>query len=217
LHKGKTRAKVIRKRLALVFLKVLKNGAAKKEYIPKMKSVKKMKSKWLIPTILVVFLVAFVTKTQIHTAKAAVTRNITQYGSYSQGWGFTASNITSPGPRIVVEQGDTVNLTLINNDGGIYAAAHRFFVSYTNTSSPGTGDPQSTDIPGSGTVNYQFTATNTIGTYTYYCVYHPTVMWGYFQVVATGTIPEFQPLMLLSVFVASVAVAALVYRRKRRI
>jgi FtsP/CotA-like multicopper oxidase with cupredoxin domain len=178
-----------------------------------MKSVKKMKAKWLLATILVVFLAAFVTTTQIHSAKGATTRYLTLYGSYTQGWGFTASNITSPGPTIVVEQGDIVNLTLINNDVSYYT--HRFFVSYTSLSSPSSGDPQSPDI--TTTVNYQFTATNTIGTYTYHCYYHPTLMLGYFQVVATGTIPEFQPLMLLSVLLASAAVAALVYRRKRQI
>jgi hypothetical protein len=111
----------------------------------------------------------------------------------------------------VVEQGDNVNLTLISNDG----INHRFFVSYTNSSSPSSGDPESQDF--SSTVNYQFVGTNTTGTYEYRCVYHPGVMWGYFQVVPTGTIPEFQPLILLSLLVASTAVAALVLRRKRQI
>lgn len=176
-----------------------------------MRSVKEMKTKWLLATTLVIFLATFVTTTQIHSAKAATTRNFTLYGSYSQGWGFKASNITSPGPTIVVEQGDTVNLTLISNDG----ITHRFFVSYTNTSSPSSGDPESSDF--SGTTTYPFVASSTTGTFTYYCVHHPDTMWGYFQVVPTGTIPEFQPLMMLLLLVASSAVAALVYRRKRRI
>jgi hypothetical protein len=168
-----------------------------------------MKVKWLLATIFVVFFVTVVT-TQVHNARAATTRSFTLYGSYADGWGPTAATISSPGPPIVVEQGDTVNLTLISNDG----VNHRFFVSYTNASSPGSGDPQSSDF--AGTLNYQFVASSTAGTYTYRCYYHPTVMWGYFQVVPTGTIPEFQPLIMLSLFVASTAVAALVYRRRRQ-
>jgi FtsP/CotA-like multicopper oxidase with cupredoxin domain len=216
MHKRKTRAKVISKRPAPVFLKVLKKqaGQQKKEYIPKMENVKKMKTRWLLATILVVFLAAVLTTTQIHSAMGATTRNFTLYGSYNQGWGFNASGITSPGPKIVVEQGDTVNLTLINNDG-IYANPHRFFVRYTNASSANSTEPQSSDF--TTTVSYQFVATNTVGTYTYGCYYHYSMMNGYFQVVATGTIPEFQPLIMLSVLVASAAVAALVYRRKRQI
>lgn len=169
-----------------------------------------MSAKRALTTILVVFLVAVAT-TQIHDARAATTRNFTLYGSYSQGWGFTATSISSPGPTIVIEQGDTVNLTLFSHDGFI----HRFFVSYTNASSPNTGDPQSSDF--SDTVNFQFVATNTTGTYTYHCSHHPDQMWGYFQVVPTGAIPEFQPLIMLSLlFVASTAAAALAYKRKRQ-
>jgi FtsP/CotA-like multicopper oxidase with cupredoxin domain len=176
-----------------------------------MKVVKKMKAKWPLATILVVFLVAVVSTTQIHSAKGATTRNFTLYGAYTSGWGFTAATITSPGPTIMVEQGDTVNLTLISNDG----FTHRFFVSYTNTTSPTTGDPESADF--SGSVNLTFVASNAIGTYEYRCAIHFQVMWGYFKVVPTGTIPEFQPLIMLSVLIASSAVAALVYRRKRQI
>jgi len=177
-----------------------------------MRIVKNMKTKWLLVTTLVVFLAAFVATTQIHGAKAATTRSFTLYGAYLEGWGFTSTSISSPGPTIVVEQGDTINLTLISNDVGI---THRFFVSYTNSSSPSSGEPESQDF--SGTLSYQFAATNTTGTYTYRCAHHPDVMYGYFQVVPTGTIPEFQPLIMLSLLVASTAVAALVYKRRRQI
>jgi FtsP/CotA-like multicopper oxidase with cupredoxin domain len=172
--------------------------------------VENMKAKWLLAITLAVFLAASAAATQIQGARAATTRNFTLYGNYRDGWGFTASNITSPGPMIRVEQGDTVNLTLINEDG---IATHRFFVSYTNSSSPSSGDPESSDF--SGTTTYQFVATSTVGTYTYYCAHHPNPMHGIFQVVPTGTIPEFEPLMLLSLLVASTALAALVFRRKR--
>lgn len=174
-----------------------------------MESVKRMNVKWLFVAVLAVLFVAVVT-TQIHDTKAATTRNFTLYGSYTQGWGSTATSISSPGPTIAVEQGDTVNLTLISNDG----FTHRFFVSYTNNSSPNPGDPQSPDF--SSTANYSFSASNTVGTYQYHCYYHAAVMWGYFQVVPTGTIPEFQPLIMLSLLVVSTTVAALAYKRKQQ-
>jgi plastocyanin len=170
-----------------------------------------VKIKWFFATVLTIFFVAFVT-TQVLKAGAATTRNFTLYGSYVQGgWGLTSNNITSPGPTIVVEQGDTVNLTLISND----QVPHHFFVSYTNATTIGTGDPQSPDF--SGTVYYSFNATNAVGTYTYRCYYHPTMMWGYFRVVPTGTIPEFQPLAILSLSIVGIGIATLARKRRRQI
>lgn len=214
MQERRTRAKVISKLHALVFWKssAKTSLAGKNEFIPKRRSVNDMKTKWLLATIMVLFLAAFVATTQIHGAKAATTRSFTLYGNYLHGWGFNATSISSPGPTIVVEQGDTVNLTLISNDG----ITHRFFVSYTNASSANSTEPQSSDF--SNTLNYEFVATNTVGTYTYGCYYHYSFgMYGYFQVVPTGTIPEFQPLIMLSVLVASTVVVALVYRRRRQI
>jgi FtsP/CotA-like multicopper oxidase with cupredoxin domain len=176
------------------------------------RSVENIKVKLLLAIMLAVFLAVPVATTLIHSANAATTRSFTLYGGYLQGWGFTSSSITSPGPTIVVEQGDSVNLTLINNDGD--GVVHRFFVSYSNSSSPSSGDPESPDF--SGTINFQFVASSTVGTYTYYCFHHPNVMYGTFKVVLTGTIPEFQPLMLLLIaLIASTAVVAFAYRRKR--
>jgi FtsP/CotA-like multicopper oxidase with cupredoxin domain len=160
---------------------------------------------------IIVLLLAAVAAAQVFTVKAATTRNFTLYGAYASGWGFTATTITSPGPTIMVEQGDTVNLTLISNDG----FTHRFFVSYTNATSPTTGDPES---PGfSGSVNFTFVPSNAIGTYKYRCAIHYDVMWGYFKVVSTGTIPEFQPLIMLSLLVAGTIVAVLIHKRKPKI
>lgn len=168
-----------------------------------------MKINLFFATVLTIFFVALVT-TQVLNAGAATTRNFTLYGSYQGGWGFTSSNITSPGPTIVVEQGDTVNLTLISNDQGV---THRFFVSYANDTTPGTGDPQSTDF--SGTMNYSFNTTDTVGTYTYRCYYHPTLMWGYFRVVPSGSIPEFQPLAMLLLSIVAIGIATLARKRRR--
>jgi plastocyanin len=168
-----------------------------------------MKAKWLLAMILAVFLATSVAATQIHGTRAATTRVFTLYGGSLLGWGFTPSTISIPGPTIQVEQGDTVNLTLISYDG----VTHRFLLSYKNSSTPSSGDALSPDF--SNTINFTFVATSTVGTYTYYCTLHPMVMYGTFQVVPTGTIPEFEPLMLLPLLIAGTAVAALVRRRKR--
>lgn len=168
----------------------------------------KMSLKWLLAAILVSFL-ATTGMAAIHVAKAATVRNFTLYGSYVQGgWGFNETIISSPGPMIIVEQGDTVNLTLVSKDG----SRHRFFVSYTNASLLNTGDPASVDF--TDTVNYEFVATATVGTYTYRCSYHPAMMWGYFKVVITGGIPEFSTIALLSLFVVGTTSVALVLKRK---
>jgi heme/copper-type cytochrome/quinol oxidase subunit 2 len=173
--------------------------------------VEALKTKLFFAAVLIIFFVALVT-TQVLRASAVTTRNFTLYGSYVQGgWGFTSNNITSPGPMIVVEQGDTVNLTLTSNDG----YTHHFFVSYANATTPGTGDPQSQDF--SGMVNYSYNATNAVGTYTYRCYYHPNLMWGYFRVVPTGSIPEFQPLAILSLSIVGIGIATLARRRRRQI
>jgi FtsP/CotA-like multicopper oxidase with cupredoxin domain len=175
-----------------------------------MKSVKRMKIRRFIQSALIILFIA-VFMTQTLEAKATTSRSFALFGHYTQGWGFSSTSITSPGPTIVVEQGDTVNLTLTSSDG----ITHRFFVSYTNASTPAPGDPQSPDFS-SSTINYQFNASSTVGTYTYRCFYHPGTMWGYFQVVPAGTIPEFQLLIMLTLLIAATAVFASVRKRKRR-
>jgi hypothetical protein len=166
-----------------------------------------MGSELLFAVMLAIFSVGVAT-TQIRGVKGATTRSFTLYGSIVGGWGFTAGSISSLGPTIEVEQGDTVNLTLISQD-----VVHRFFVSYTNVSSPSVGDPQSPDF--SGTINFQFVASDTVGTYKYYCFFHPLTMWGYFRVFPTGGIPEFQPSVMLSLLVIGTLAIALTHKRKQ--
>jgi len=168
-----------------------------------------MNAKWIFIAIAAILL-ATAAFTQVHETEAATTRNFTLYGAAEQGWGFTSTSISSPGPTITVEQDDTVNLTLISHDG----VTHQFFVSYTNSSSPSSGDPESAAF--SGTTTYQFVATNTTGTYTYRCAFHPIMMYGYFEVVQTGTIPEFQPLAMLMLLILSMSIVALVRRKTRQ-
>ncbi len=149
---------------------------------------------------------------QVLKAQAATVRNFTLYGSYVSGWGFSASNITSPGPVIVVDLNDVVNLTLINVDTGYYAASHRFLLSYENSSTQHSGDVVSSDIGPGQTVVLTFTA-NVSGTFTYYCVFHPSPMYGTF--IVTPAVPEFQPLIMLSILAACTMTVALAFRRRR--
>ena len=157
-----------------------------------------------------IILLAIAILMQVRDTQAATTRYFTLYGDATEGWGFTSTNITSPGPTITVEKGDTVNMTLISYDG----LPHQFFVSYTNSSSPVSGDPESAVF--SGTTNFEFVATNTTGTYTYRCAIHPSVMYGYFKVVPASGIPEFQPLAMLMLLLLSTSIVAVLSRRKRQ-
>jgi FtsP/CotA-like multicopper oxidase with cupredoxin domain len=135
--------------------------------------------------------------------RAATVRSFYLTGDHLKGW-----NDTIPGPTIIVEQGDTVNLTLTSAD-----VTHRFFLSYHNSSTPQAGDPQSPDF--TATIVYSFTATNTPRTYTYYCYYHPSVMHGLFKVVATGSIPEFPAAIVAPLFIALTLLAVALLKRKR--
>jgi FtsP/CotA-like multicopper oxidase with cupredoxin domain len=168
-----------------------------------------MNAKWAFIAIAAILLATAVFM-QAQNTEAATTRNFTLYGAAAQGWGFTNTSITSPGPTITVEKGDTVNLTLISYDG----VDHQFFVSYTNSSSPSSSDPES--VVFSGTTIFTFVATNTTGTYTYRCYFHPSVMYGYFTVVQTGAIPEFQPFAMLTFLFLGTGIVALVRRKTRQ-
>jgi plastocyanin len=143
---------------------------------------------------------------RIQVAKAAVTVNVTLYGSASVGWGFTATSITSPGPTIAINQYDILNLTLYSQDG----APHRFFVDYNNNSALDAGENASNTFYTS-TV-FQFNATIS-GNFTYRCSVHPAVMYG--KLTVMQAVPEFSPFLILPLFVAATMVAAIAYRTKR--
>lgn len=106
-------------------------------------------------------------------------RSFTLYGNAIAGWGFTSGTATSPGPVINVDQGDLVNLTLISQDSGI---PHNFYVDYNNDNTPDLGEPTSPTFTSSTT--YQFTA-DTNGSFTYFCQYHQSTMFGTFTVNAS--------------------------------
>jgi len=133
---------------------------------------------------------------------SATTWNLTLYGSYTKGWGFTPDSMASPGPSISVNEGDIVNLTLISQDNGI---AHQFYVDYNGNHMLDVGEPASGYF--TTTVTLQFTASIN-GTFTYYCSVHPDVMYGGFTVV-----PEFSPVVVLTVFMIATLLVAVALRK----
>ena len=108
--------------------------------------------------------------------------NVNLFGSAVEGWGFTADNITSPGPTITVNQGDLVSLTLTSQDGFM----HNFFVDYDGDTTPNPGEPKSADF--TTTIDYAFTP-STVGGFIYYCQYHKITMHGAFTVNTHTIIP----------------------------
>ena len=130
----------------------------------------------------------------VKKVRAATMRGFTLSANAATGW-----NGSQPGPTILVEQGDTVNLVLVSDD----AFTHRFFLSYHNSSTAQAGDPQSPDLNSvNSPLDYSFTATTTVATYTYYCVFHFTSMFGAFKVVPTGSIPEVPATVVAPLFMA---------------
>ncbi|TMI22352.1 hypothetical protein E6H31_02635 [Candidatus Bathyarchaeota archaeon] len=101
----------------------------------------------------------------------AMARSIILVGNYLYGW-------NSSNPSITVYRGDSISLTLSSGDG----YTHQFVV---DVDKDGKGNPTcppdkcSPLFPPSAT--YPFTADFT-GSYTYYCTYHPTTMFGLFTV-----------------------------------
>jgi FtsP/CotA-like multicopper oxidase with cupredoxin domain len=162
--------------------------------------------------LLLVF-IAVVGAAQVCGARTSAVRNVSLYGSLSSGWGFTADNITSPGPTIVVALNDVVNLTITNVDAPSTYAYHRFLLSYENSSTPQAGDPLSDLIDPGQTVILTFTA-NVSGTFTYYCTHHPTPMYGTF--IVTVVVPEFQPVVFFAVLVLCTVAVGLVYKKRYR-
>lgn len=135
----------------------------------------------------------------------------TLYGSVlnSAGWGFNATNISAPGPTLVIEAGTPVNFTLISADD----VTHTFFIDYNNNSARDPNEPGSQDFGGQGypiMINYTL-ETNITGTYTYRCGIHPTQMWGMIIIVGKGTgIQEGYPIGLIPGIMLVVIVGVLI-------
>ncbi len=168
-----------------------------------------MKARSLFVLLLTLLVVTFAVASEVQGVHAAV-QDFHLYGSYVSGWGFSSSSMTSPGPTITVNEGDVVNLTLTNEDS-VYASPHQFLLSYHNSSTLQSGDVESPQFAPGETIIFSFTA-NVSGTFTYYCVFHPSVMYGTF--IVTSAIPEFPSLIVLAGFMVVAVVAVALYSGK---
>lgn len=121
----------------------------------------------------------------------AAPTHYTLYGSVTGhvGWGLNATNISAPGPTLVIEAGSNVTLTLYSADNVSGGVAHSWFLDYNNDSTPNSGEPTSPTFGGSANqnpVNYSFVATRT-GTFVYRCGIHPGQMWGMIVVIGKAS------------------------------
>ena len=110
---------------------------------------------------------------------SGATISLTLYTN-TNGWGWGSANITSPGPTITVNEGDTVDITLVGTD----TAWHNFFVDYNANAvaNAGSGEPVSADFRSPNSIVFTFTA-DLAGTFTYYCGYHWRNAFGTFIVI----------------------------------
>ncbi len=141
------------------------------------------------------------------------------YGSQAQGWGFTSASEMVPRPALTVRAGDTVTITLHSTEG----LSHEFFVDLNANQKPDSGEPVSSSF--STTTSVTFVATG-VGTFTYYCYFHPTSMMGSLVIQSTsGTQPSYgtsgapvDPVILGvigAVLAAGIGATIVLLRRKR--
>jgi plastocyanin len=130
--------------------------------------------------------------------------NFALFGSASKGWGFTSESMISPGPTITVTQNDVVNLTLTSADG----LQHKFFIDYNGNGIPGADEP--TSGPFTTTISLLINA-SVVGTFKYFCAFHPNIMYGTFTVTNASTqvsTVNFAPATFLAIGAAVAVVAA---------
>ena len=148
---------------------------------------------------------------------AAEERAFTLYGDSTLGWGATTATMTTPGPTLVVTEGDNVTLTLNGTD----AANHNWFIDYDNDTNVDADEPATQGNFRAEQIVWNFTA-DRVGTFPYRCKFHPA-MWGNISIEsANGTPPSDGSGSLLIVggvaggLVAVLAVATLLMRKKQQ-
>jgi FtsP/CotA-like multicopper oxidase with cupredoxin domain len=144
----------------------------------------------------------------------AATVNFTLYGSAGgtsfqppYGWGFTSTNITSPGPTMPINQYDNVTLTLTSQDG----RSHQFFIDYNDNGVTDSGEPASAVFTSSTIFTFNATVS---GTYTYRCSIHPSIMYG--TIIVSAVVPEFSLLVMLPFLFLATSVLLVVQRKRRQ-
>src|SRR4030067_229137 len=120
------------------------------------------------------------------TPARAAAKSFTLYGDGIDGWGFTSGSMTSPGPTITVDQGDTVTMTLYSAD----SLPHPFHIDYDSDGAGAPGAPSpGTFSPPPPPLTYAFTA-GTSGTFLYRCTIHPTMMYGTWKTNAPADVHD---------------------------
>ena len=102
--------------------------------------------------------------------RPAAALTITLYASFSSptGWGWTANNITEPGPTLAVHQGDVITFQLFSNDSMVHELIIDLDNSHTNT----TGDAFSATFSSpTASITFVYTA-STAGSFAYFCGIH---------------------------------------------
>ena len=140
--------------------------------------------------VVVIALLPFVSTSPLRVEPAASV-SFDLYGTTSGGWGFTRNTITSPGPTITVNLGDTVTMRLFAADSTI----HTWFVDYNENVISDTGEPDSGLFSSSTTpLTFTFTA-DRAGSFLYWCEVHRGNMWGRFEVRAANQAPTLTPIV----------------------
>ncbi len=98
-------------------------------------------------------------------------RSFTLRGNSLTGWGQASGPITSPGPTITVDAGDSVTLTIVSDDG----SPHNLLIDYDGDRVPDAGEPLT--LTTSTSTVYTFTASQ-VGSFTYWCAVHFEPMFG---------------------------------------
>ncbi len=136
-----------------------------------------------------ILLIVGMTLGTLFAATAAVQAanvSFTLYGSNTSpniGWGFTSHSETMPGPTLTVNQNDIVTMTLNSDDG----LPHQFWIDYNGNGIVDAGEPESPLF--TSTTTFTFTAT-LVGTFTYHCVVHPTMMFGTWTTNAAAAVHD---------------------------
>src|SRR5256885_2831089 len=108
--------------------------------------------------------------------------SIALFGSHTNGWGFSSSTETIPGPTINGNQNDFVTLSLTSTDG----LSHEFLLDYNGNGAADPGEPVSPIF--STTTQVSFTA-SVAGSFTYLCLFHPATMHGTWNTASATTPP----------------------------
>lgn len=144
-------------------------------------------------------------------SSATTTKHFVMYQNNSSGGKVCTGqtncfNSTSPGPDIVVNQGDSVSITVHNND----TFAHTF----TITSSPYTSVDTGQMSPSQVVTLPTFTAGTSGTSFHYQCSNHPTTMLGTFKVNPVSGTP-ITPTSLIALLGTATAAVFLTMRKRR--